>query len=287
MSEEQNEKFFDLLIAKVTSGLDDTDQRELDLLDSGAGTREFESLEMTAAAICLAGVSIEEPMPAYLFSKIADDAPQYFENTAVEEDSPWAPASGAAYIREEPVSESSSGSWFSWLGWAAAAAACIALAINIWTDRSPVVEQAKVPTPLATPQPLTPAQMRDSLMTSPNLIKANWAAGNVRELKQITGDIVWSEDKQTGYMRFTGLPANDRSQYTYQLWIMDKSRDKNPIDGGTFDVSSDGEIIIPINARLKTGRPEMFAVTMEKPGGVVVSDKEKIVALAKVETQAS
>jgi hypothetical protein len=31
----------------------------------------------------------------------------------------------------------------------------------------------------------------------------------------------------------------------------------------------------------------MFAITMEKPGGVVVSKREKIAAIAKVETASS
>ena len=86
-------------------------------------------------------------------------------------------------------------------------------------------------------------------------------------------------------MRFRGLPANDGKAETYQLWIFDKTQDKaTPIDGGTFDVPADGEVVIPINAKLKAAGPEMFAITIEKPGGVVVSKREKIAALAKVET---
>jgi hypothetical protein len=46
--------------------------------------------------------------------------------------------------------------------------------------------------------------------------------------------------------------------------------------------NADGEVIIPINAKLKARKPAMFAVTVEKPGGVVVSDRKNIVALAKV-----
>jgi hypothetical protein len=85
-------------------------------------------------------------------------------------------------------------------------------------------------------------------------------------------------------MRFRGLPVNDVQKETYQLWIFDKTQDKaTPIDGGTFDVTSDGEVVVPINAKLKAQEPVMFAVTVEKPGGVVVSKREKIVALAKVE----
>ena len=50
---------------------------------------------------------------------------------------------------------------------------------------------------------------------------------------------------------------------------------------------SSGEIVVPINAKLRAQQPEMLAVTIEKPGGVVVSKREKIAALAKVESRSS
>jgi hypothetical protein len=49
-----------------------------------------------------------------------------------------------------------------------------------------------------------------------------------------------------------------------------------------FDVTSGGEVIVPIHAKLKVTKPTLFAVTVEKPGGVVVSKRERIVVLAKV-----
>ena len=111
--------------------------------------------------------------------------------------------------------------------------------------------------------------------------------GNVKDIK-VTGDIVWSDSKQQGYMRFRGLPANDATKTCYQLWIFDQTQDKaTPIDGGIFDVASNGEVIVPINAKLTAVKPEMFALTVERHGGVVVSKREKIAALAKVETHSS
>ena len=47
--------------------------------------------------------------------------------------------------------------------------------------------------------------------------------------------------------------------------------------------NSSSEVIIPIDAKLKVSRPHMFAVTVEKPGGVVISEQERIVVLAKME----
>jgi hypothetical protein len=50
-----------------------------------------------------------------------------------------------------------------------------------------------------------------------------------------------------------------------------------------FDIpAGQNEVIIPIDAKIAVNAPVMFAVTMEKPGGVVVSGREHIVALAKV-----
>ena len=40
----------------------------------------------------------------------------------------------------------------------------------------------------------------------------------------------------------------------------------------SFDVGPGGEVVIPIDAKLRVGRPTAFAITLEKAGGVVVSD---------------
>ncbi|CAN5559426.1 hypothetical protein BH10ACI2_BH10ACI2_17490 [soil metagenome] len=286
MNEEQQELIFDLLSKKAVYGLDDAEQRHLDAIASTTLVDEFHSFEMTAAAISIIGLQTEEPLPPYLFSKIAGDAEKYVGAGSVAEpvaETPWPPA----YKNIEIEDDGGRSSWLGWFGWAVAAAACIALAVNIWITPFTMVEQAKnTPQPVDIPQILTPAQLREEMLRSTSgMIKATWGAGNVKELKDLSGDVVWSDEKQAGYMRFKGLPVNDAKTSTYQLWIFDKTQDKaTPIDGGTFDVSANGEVVIPINAKLKAAGPEMFAITVEKPGGVVVSKREKIAALAKVET---
>jgi hypothetical protein len=55
------------------------------------------------------------------------------------------------------------------------------------------------------------------------------------------------------------------------------------LDGGVFDIPTTGEVIVPINAKLQVREPFMFAITIEKPGGVVVSSRERLPLLAKVE----
>ncbi len=78
------------------------------------------------------------------------------------------------------------------------------------------------------------------------------------------------------------MRRNEPNAEQYQLWIFDARRDERyPIDGGVFNVTgaSEGDVI-PIKATLSVGVPLKFAVTIEKPGGVVVSDRARVAALA-------
>jgi hypothetical protein len=110
-----------------------------------------------------------------------------------------------------------------------------------------------------------------------------WTAAGDALGKNATGGVVWSNVTQTGYMRFVGLPKNDKAELQYQLWIFDADRDERyPVDGGVFDVDSDGEVIVRIDPKIRVHQATMFAVTAERPGGVVVSTRERLVVLAKV-----
>jgi hypothetical protein len=283
MNEEKKEVFFDLLTKKALYGLDADEQRELEGIDPGTAETELRSLELTAAAIDVAALPEIEPLPQHLRARILASS---YDHVGLH----------TLHSAPRPVVETSSDSggsfrsWFGWLGWIAATAACVALAANILFTRYPASggpQAAVTPVPAATPNQATPAEQRQQFIaTTPTLVRANWAPGNMRELKQVTGDVVWSDEKQTGYLRLRGLPINDPTTTCYQLWIFDEVQDKaTPIDGGIFEVALDGEVIIPIDAKLRAVRPEMFAVTLERHGGVVVSKREKIAALAKVETQ--
>jgi len=102
--------------------------------------------------------------------------------------------------------------------------------------------------------------------------------------QHVHGDLVWSPSRQEDYMKLAGLAVNDRSQMQYQLWIFDKNRDdKFPVDGGVFDVvptGHSGETIVRITPRLPIQQAALFAVTIERPGGVVVSSRDRIVVTA-------
>jgi hypothetical protein len=288
MTEEQKELFFDLLAKKAVYGLDEAEDNQLAEFDRDAVDAEFHSLEMSAAAIGLAGVGEVQQLPEHLRAQIMKNADRHFSETRtlVTDARTTGRTSGSSVLASDD--EAPSRGWFGWLGWAAAAAACIALAVNLWITRGWQLQDVAVKPPETVERPadLTPLEKRDQLLSAAtDIVKATWAGGNVKGITQLVGDIIWSDEKQAGYITVRGLPVNDQNRESYQLWIYDKSRDDEPIDGGVFNVSADGEVVIPVDARLRAQRPEKFAITIEKPGGVVVSKGERIAAVAVVETK--
>ena len=99
----------------------------------------------------------------------------------------------------------------------------------------------------------------------------------------VSGDVVWDNTQQVGFLTFTGLEPNDSLRHQYQLWIVDAARDERyPVDGGVFDVpATAGPVVIPVRATVPVREPLAFVVTVEKPGGAVVSGRERVVAVAR------
>lgn len=132
----------------------------------------------------------------------------------------------------------------------------------------------------AIPEP-PPAQAYDRFVQeTPNLIRSTWQAKDAGA-GAISGGVVWSDQRQVGFVRLAGLPRNDPSREQYQLWVIDPKRDKHPVDAGVFDTTATGETIVRILPRLPVQQPVAFAITREKPGGVVVTDGP-ILAVASV-----
>ena len=289
MNENTDEVLIDLLIKKATYGLTDAEQLQLDRLENG---RHDDSFDLTVSAIALIDQKADEQMPAHLRANIRVSAEKYFDEKETAEN--------PLTVRALVDSEKQPPSLLIWLGWVVAAAACLVLIANIYMTRiqSPQIAGAG-PTPTPITEKPTVAQERQRLMESAgDLVKASltkgpmkempplsWTVEPIKEMPDIAGDVVWSDSMQRGYMRLRGLPMNDKSKQQYQLWIFDETQsNKTPIDGGVFDVSENGEVILPVNAKLKARKPYQFAITIEKPGGVVVSDDKYIAALGKVET---
>lgn len=162
------------------------------------------------------------------------------------------------------------------LGWTVAAAAVLVATFG-WI-RPPQTKYINPPT-------VPVAERRAELMRSTDTMVLSWNAGNDPSGQAVKGDIVWNNAKQEGYIRLQGAPRNDPSKEQFQLWIFDGQRETYPIDGGVFDVASadqsGADVIIPIHAKLRVFDPTLFAVTREQPTGVVVTDKQRIMVLAK------
>jgi len=273
MNEDMEEIMIDLLSKKAVYGLTANEETRLAEMQKRAGVADDSlSFELAAAAIAAAETGNSETMPAHLKSRITADAARYFS------------ASAAAPIPRRVRETAGRASFVNLLGWAVAAAACLALALNVYFTRQErtVVRNGPAVTP---GQRLSLVQERERLISlAPDLARGTWGAGNVKDVTP-SGDIVWSDADRRGFMRLSGLPKNDPSIETYQLWIFDDTQDeKTPIDGGVFNITTDGEVIVPIDAKLIPRNTKMYAITIEKPGGVVVSNRARIVALAKRET---
>jgi len=109
----------------------------------------------------------------------------------------------------------------------------------------------------------------------------HWAWGGASELG--SGDVVWDSRQQRGFLRLHRFVANDPQRARYQLWIFDAGRDdRYPVDGGVFDVpAGHDEVLVPVHPTLPVVRAVAFAVTVESPGGAMVSNREKVVAFAR------
>jgi hypothetical protein len=93
------------------------------------------------------------------------------------------------------------------------------------------------------------------------------------------GRVLWSPELQRGVVIVSGLAANDASATQYQLWIRDGQREGPPVPGPVFDVEGD-EVSVMFDAVLVIGEPSAFLITVERPGGVVVSTQDRVVMVA-------
>lgn len=265
------ERLLDLLTKKAIYGLDESENRELVELESMfSDWKQDESFDLAAAAINLVNLDTSEPMPGHLQAKILADADKFFasqqEKNSVELQKTF------EFEPKKP--------FWNWLGWAVAGFACVALGVSLWSNlqQPKTVEVVKI----EQPKVLSLNEQFESLLKSGKDLK-QVSFSNPTKPEEIIGDVVWSDTEQKGFMRFKELAVNNVQKETYQLWIFDETQDeKTPIDGGVFDINENREVIIPIDAKLKVKNPKLFAVTVEKPGGVVVSKREKIVAVAKI-----
>lgn len=127
-----------------------------------------------------------------------------------------------------------------------------------------------------------PAVARAALLKSDAmLVQCDLQPGPSPRGGEVTGDVVWAADRQEGFLRLRGLPPLDPG-HRYQLWIVDATREGPPVDGGLLDLPpSPGEVVVHVASRLPVQKAAAFVITLEDAKGVVVSQREHVVAIAK------
>jgi anti-sigma-K factor RskA len=292
MKDLSKDRLLELLADQAVFGLSAEEAVEIEKLKKQFPEWEKDfSLELTATAISLTNLDVSDDLPANLRAKVFARADEFFASQEefqnvvnftprTEQATSFRAAENTGNVSEV----TSNRPFWQWLGWAFAAAACVALAINLWTTRSRLQNEIVQNPPVAqSPTPkLSVEQERARLLATANdTVKIPLA--DPKNAKEILGEVIWSNSLQKGYASLRNMPANDIAKETYQFWIVDESQNpKTPISGGVFNISATGEVIIPIDPQLTVKKPLIIAVTKEKPGGVVVSSPERIVALAKI-----
>ncbi|MEM9374203.1 MAG: anti-sigma factor [Planctomycetota bacterium] len=291
------DRLIDLLAMRATEGISAETERELgawsdcDLLDEAAAV----------LAIGLAQAEGLEPLPGRVVSELEraidlgwEDTPDSSAAAVVEQPSgpePLAriepkPRNAVGSVSRQPVSPEVGRLSLLGIGGWLAAAACLALL---------VVVQAPERT-------LTAEERLGQMAARPGIVRTSWAGLDDAGLSEtphaydqdLSGEVLWDPETNEGFLVFEGLGKNKPSEYQYQLWIFDANRpsgqlpqhgdgilSQRPVDGGVFDADA-GRLVIPIDAKLPVGDAAIFAITVEPPGGVVVSDRD-IVTLALVQ----
>ena len=260
-SSADRDRLRDLAVDRALFGLDPAEQAEFEALSARYGDADGEAMERVAAMLELGGgVSVEEALPADLRRRVLEDAESRRSAREVQATRPLSNVGPSA----------PHGTWILYSGWLAAAA-CLLWALFAGRNQS-------------TTPPALAAQRQQLIDSSRDVVRAEWVATDDPAAAEATGDVVWSSAAQRGFMRIRGLAANDPGDHQYQLWIVDSNRaDPQPVDGGVFDIPRDQEeVILPIRAALAVGSASQFVITVEPPGGVVVSRQERVPLVAKV-----
>ena len=289
-----DERLSDLLVQRAIEGLGPETRAELMERARQYPDYDDDAIDRIAAALSIADLELE-PVPVHVRDRLEEGA----ENWCREQAGQQAPV---VAFPETPHAADAGGG-FRWL-----AAASVVIGVFGWYQAfNNGAERDQLATELEGARQIL-ADTRDSLQSQQALVarlsnppapdfgqRMSVLAGGGRArviawthtedptALEAGGELVWDNDKQEGYMRFSGLAANNPEELQYQLWIFDQTRDdRHPVDGGVFNVpAGQSEVIVPIRARLPVGKPVLFAVTVERPGGVVVSSRERIALVAK------
>lgn len=262
MSETNLSRREELLADAALAELASSDEAAFEALVRDTAARaEFAALERTAAMVSSYGIETPAEDPdqtmARLMAKLQADAWAYFVGRAEPRATTATPPDRGA----PPGAR-----WRLAAPWLLAAALAVALA---WPRG-------------ASPRSLSPQQARAELLSAGHaVVHCDWRPGSSPRAGALSGDVVWDPVRQEGFLRLRSLPPLPPTQ-SYQLWIVDKKREGPPVDGGRLarTTTQDGEVVLPVAARLPVQHAGAFVLTIEADIGAVVSAQRDVVAIA-------
>lgn len=277
------DRLMDLLAARATQGLSDAESAELKQLLLQYPNVDEHQLDMAAAALAsgFASTDAATPLTESLRQRIERQIPNADVDKGdlriVRTDNSTRERSVQPTLDQITTSSPRSNrqsSVFGNVGWLVAAA-CLGLAIFAWLPK------------LGGPAKIDDDTINRFVQTNVDAFTIAWTDFNALdtnappEVRNVKGQVVWSDKAQGGFMRFDNLPKNDPIKESYQLWIIDAERGlAQRVSGAVFNVSDGNGTIVPIEPQLPISKASIFAITIERPGGVVVSDMSRRVSLA-------
>ena len=291
----------DLIIERSTYGLSPKDQINLDQLiqdskNPNAVLKEIQQFELSVAALEISQLN-KVPADETLSSQ-ASLSPALEERIrlqSVQALEANAASTGNDRILDRPAAppvEASPNRRSAFKGifiWAVAAASLLALAMFIRQGQSlkPTESLAgsSIDRPVVPPADLVEdimpndEQMKKFLGSSPeDLLTLSWTPV---DNKNVTGEVFWSDQQQTGFMALKGLEVNDPQQKQYQVWIYDTdTTEQPPVNGGVFNVPKTGRYVVPIAPLSPVKKAVQFSITTEQPGGVDISEQQNVPTVA-------
>ena len=267
-----NSRFEELEAGRLLGDLDEQEGEEWKELAASLGAKPDFALEVVAAAVETEYLfKKEESIPPELAQRLRRDIPRSASSDRDEV---------SRVIVEPPVSvwkrlvTSSGAAW-------AVAAMLTALLVASFLAKGPEPTTSPPTIVVSSPTQIDPVYAKGQfLKTATNFTTTAFKGDG--EFTDMSGEVIWSDEMQEGYMTLTNLPANDPTKKQYQLWIVDRSRDDKPVNGGVFNIpAGQSTAVIAVRNSLFVRDCEEWLITLEQPGGVVVSNRDVLVALAK------
>lgn len=269
----EKQRLLDLLADQALFGLSAEEQQELVTLSAAYPDVDSTEMDRIVGLLEASSPATEQPaMPEAIKKTVLESngiAPNEIDSNEMRSAADLGQASTRKQTDVKGRPTNGSRSSLVWLAVAAAIGALLAsFSFNYWHQNN------------ATPVLSVVQQKQQLEADGTDLVQVAWTPTD--ETKPYAGNVIWSNETQKGFMTFEGLPVNDPTKEQYQLWIFDADQDERyPIDGGVFDIAS-GKATIPIDAKIRVSKPTMFAITIEKRGGVVVSDRSRLPLIAKL-----